>query len=342
MSDPKPLLVVDDLKMHFPIYKGALLRREVARVRAVDGVSFEIYPGETLGLVGESGCGKSTTGRALLQLYRPTGGKVVFDGVELTALKGDKALFPYRRHMQMIFQDPYACLNPRMTVGDIIAEPLRTHGLTPDKGAMMEQVQALMVRCGLNPQYVRRYPHEFSGGQRQRIGIARALATSPRFIVCDEPISALDVSIQAQIMNLLQDLQQEMGLTYLFIAHDLAAVRHISDRIAVMYLGKVVEIADYASLYANPRHPYTRALISAVPIPDPEIELTRERIVLEGDVPSPINPPTGCRFHTRCPARRAHPEIADRCVNEVPLLQGDDHRVACHLYDIAEPRDRAA
>ncbi len=342
MSDPKPLLVVDDLKMHFPIYKGALLRREVARVRAVDGVSFEIYPGETLGLVGESGCGKSTTGRALLQLYRPTAGKVTFDGTELTALKGDKALFPYRRHMQMIFQDPYACLNPRMTVGDIIAEPLRTHGMAEDKAATMEQVQALMVRCGLNPQYVRRYPHEFSGGQRQRIGIARALATSPRFIVCDEPISALDVSIQAQIMNLLQDLQQEMGLTYLFIAHDLAAVRHISDRIAVMYLGKVVEIADYASLYAAPLHPYTRALISAVPIPDPEVELTRERIVLEGDVPSPINPPTGCRFHTRCPARREHPEIADRCVNEVPLLQGKEHRVACHLYDIAEPRDRAA
>jgi oligopeptide transport system ATP-binding protein len=342
VSDPKPLLVVDDLKMHFPIYKGALLRREVARVRAVDGVSFEIYPGETLGLVGESGCGKSTTGRALLQLYRPTAGKVTFDGTELTALKGDKALFPYRRHMQMIFQDPYACLNPRMTVGDIIAEPLRTHGMAEDKAATMEQVQALMVRCGLNPQYVRRYPHEFSGGQRQRIGIARALATSPRFIVCDEPISALDVSIQAQIMNLLQDLQQEMGLTYLFIAHDLAAVRHISDRIAVMYLGKVVEIADYASLYAAPLHPYTRALISAVPIPDPEVELTRERIVLEGDVPSPINPPTGCRFHTRCPARREHPEIADRCVNEVPLLQGKEHRVACHLYDIAEPRDRAA
>ncbi|MCB9536394.1 MAG: ATP-binding cassette domain-containing protein [Myxococcales bacterium] len=328
--------------MHFPIYKGALLRREVARVRAVDGVSFEIYPGETLGLVGESGCGKSTTGRALLQLYRPTAGKVTFDGTELTALKGDKALFPYRRHMQMIFQDPYACLNPRMTVGDIIAEPLRTHGLAADKAATMEQVQALMVRCGLNPQYVRRYPHEFSGGQRQRIGIARALATNPRFIVCDEPISALDVSIQAQIMNLLQDLQKEMGLTYLFIAHDLAAVRHISDRIAVMYLGKVVEVADYASLYAEPLHPYTRALISAVPIPDPEIELTRERIVLEGDVPSPINPPTGCRFHTRCPARREHPEIADRCVNEVPRLQGADHRVACHLYDIAEPRDRAA
>ncbi len=334
---PKPLLVVDNLQMHFPIYKGALLRREVARVRAVDGVSFEVMPGETLGLVGESGCGKSTTGRALLQLHRPTAGTVTFDGTELTALKTDKALFPFRRHMQMIFQDPYACLNPRMTVGDIIAEPLVTHRLCATKAEKQGRVQELMVKCGLNPQYVRRYPHEFSGGQRQRIGIARALATNPRFIVCDEPISALDVSIQAQIMNLLQDLQKDMGLTYLFIAHDLAAVRHISDRIAVMYLGKIVEIADFASLYADPRHPYTQALISAVPIPDPDVESTRNRVVLEGDVPSPINPPTGCRFHTRCPARQQHPEIADRCVREDPALRGDAHRVACHLYDIREP-----
>ncbi|MEZ4430819.1 MAG: ATP-binding cassette domain-containing protein [bacterium] len=333
------LLDVRGLKMHFPIYKGALLRREVARVKAVDGLDFQIYAGETLGLVGESGCGKSTTGRAILQLYRPTAGEVHFKGEDLTKLPGERALFSYRRDMQMIFQDPYACLNPRLTVGDIIAEPLTTHGLVSSKTEARERVQALMVRCGLNPQYVRRYPHEFSGGQRQRIGIARALATNPKFIVCDEPISALDVSIQAQIMNLLQDLQDELGLTYLFIAHDLAAVRHISDRIAVMYLGRIVEIAESADLYDAPRHPYTQALISAVPIPDPEVEATRERIVLEGDVPSPIDPPTGCTFHTRCPARKAHPEIADRCVNEVPRLQSvqGGHMAACHLYDIDEP-----
>ncbi len=338
------LLEVRGLRMHFPIYKGALIRREVARVKAVDGLDFEIYAGETLGLVGESGCGKSTTGRAIVQLYRPTAGEVVFDGTDLTAVaaaRGERGLFPYRRHIQMIFQDPYACLNPRMTVGDIIAEPLLTHRLVDGRDAALERVQALMVKCGLNPQYVRRYPHEFSGGQRQRIGIARALATNPRFIVCDEPISALDVSIQAQIMNLLQDLQKELGLTYLFIAHDLAAVRHISDRIAVMYLGRIVEIADYDQVYADPRHPYTRALISAVPIPDPEVEATRERVVLEGDVPSPIDPPSGCRFHTRCPARKANPQIAERCVREEPTLRVVDergHRVACHLYDIEEPR----
>ncbi len=328
------LLRVDGLQMHFPIYKG-LLRKRVGTVRAVDGVSFDVRPGETLGLVGESGCGKSTTGRAILQLYRPTGGQVHFESTDLTQVKGDAGLFPYRRHMQMIFQDPYACLNPRMTVGDIIAEPIVTHALERDKRALQERVQALMARCGLNPQYVRRYPHEFSGGQRQRIGIARALATNPKFIVCDEPISALDVSIQAQIMNLLEDLQQELGLTYLFIAHDLAAVRHISDRIAVMYLGKIVELADYKAVYDDPQHPYTRALISAVPIPDPSVEDKRTRIVLEGDVPSPIKPPTGCRFHTRCPARRANPQIADRCVKEEPALKdrGDGHFVACHLYD---------
>lgn len=329
MSDA--LLSVQDLKMHFPIYKGAFLRREVASVKAVDGLSFDVRPGETLGLVGESGCGKSTTGRAILQLHRPTGGKVVFEGQDLTQVS-EKGLFPYRRHMQMIFQDPYACLNPRMTVGDIIGEPLVTHGLEKKGKALQARVQSLMVKCGLNPQYVRRYPHEFSGGQRQRIGIARALATHPRFIVCDEPISALDVSIQAQIMNLLQDLQQEMGLTYLFIAHDLAAVRHISDRIAVMYLGRIVELADYKALYNRPSHPYTQALISAVPIPDPEIEATRTRVVLEGDVPSPISPPTGCRFHTRCPLRRERPDIAARCASEEPpLVQiGEGHQVACH------------
>ncbi len=335
VDEPKTLVAVDDLKMHFPIYKGAIFRREVASVKAVDGVTLHIREGETLGLVGESGCGKSTTGRAILQLHRPTEGRVSFEGEELTELKSERQLFPYRRQMQMIFQDPYASLNPRMTVGDIISEPIRTHRLLEGSHATRTRVQQLMAQVGLNPQYVRRYPHEFSGGQRQRIGIARALATEPKFIVCDEPISALDVSIQAQIMNLLQDLQREFNLTYLFIAHDLAVVRHISDRIAVMYLGKLVEVADYKSIYADPKHPYTQALISAVPIPDPKIEKTRERIVLEGDVPSPTKPPSGCPFHTRCPARRENPQIQERCAIEMPRLQkvGDDHEVACHLYD---------
>lgn len=329
MSDA-PLLKVRGLKMHFPIHKGAIFQKEVGRVKAVDGVDFEINPGETLGLVGESGCGKSTTGRSILQLYRPTAGEVHFDGQDLTKLS-EKQLFPLRRHMQMIFQDPYACLNPRMTVGNIIGEPLVTHKLVKDKLDMQKQVQTLMVKCGLNPQYVRRYPHEFSGGQRQRIGIARALATNPKFIVCDEPIAALDVSIQAQIMNLLKDLQAELGLTYLFIAHDLSAVRHISDRIAVMYLGRIVEIAPYAQLYDNPQHPYTQALISAVPIPDPEVEATRQRVVLEGDVPSPLNPPSGCTFHTRCPALQANPELRPRCTGQIPQLkESGGTRVACH------------
>ena len=335
----EPLLQVRDLKMHFPSSQGTVLRREVGRVRAVDGVSFDVYPGETLGLVGESGCGKSTTGRALLQLYRPTAGSVRFGDVELTELPGEKALFPFRRHMQMIFQDPYACLNPRMTVGDIIGEPLVTHSLVEGKQGLRERVQDLMVKCGLDPRYVRRYPHEFSGGQRQRIGIARALATHPRFIVCDEPISALDVSIQAQVMNLLQDLQKEFGLTYLFIAHDLAAVRHISDRIAVMYLGKVVEISQAQSLYAAPKHPYTQALISAVPNPDPKVEASRARVVLEGDVPSPLNPPSGCRFHTRCPTLQSRPELKAQCTTMDPQLisVGEGQAVACHLYTIEEP-----
>ena len=325
----KPLLSVRGLKMHFPVYKGAIFRRETARVKAVDGIDFDIQPGETLGLVGESGCGKSTTGRALLQLYRPTAGTVNFDGKELTQLT-PKQLFPMRRHMQMIFQDPYASLNPRMTVGNIIGEPLVTHKLAKDKLDLQKQVQTLMVKCGLNPQYVRRYPHEFSGGQRQRIGIARALATKPKFIVCDEPIAALDVSIQAQVMNLLKELQGEFGLTYLFIAHDLSAVRHISDRIAVMYLGRIVEIAPYAELYDNPRHPYTKALISAVPIPDPEIEATRERVVLQGDVPSPLNPPSGCTFHTRCPLLKSSPHLKPQCTGTSPVLVGEGAQVACH------------
>ena len=328
------LLSVEGLKMHFPIFKGAFLRRRMGEVRAVDGVSFTVRKGETLGLVGESGCGKSTTGRALLQLYRPTAGSVKFGGEEMTTLS-ERALFPFRRNMQMIFQDPYACLNPRMTVGDIIAEPIRTHRLLEGDKAISTRVQELMARCGLNPQYVRRYPHEFSGGQRQRIGIARALATEPKFIVCDEPISALDVSIQAQIMNLLQDLQDEFGLTYLVIAHDLAAVRPVSDRIAVMYLGKIVELADFDAIYRGPKHPYTQALISAVPIPDPEVEAQRKRVVLEGDVPSPINPPTGCRFHTRCPLRKLRPDLSERCTTEEPALtdRGDGQLVACHGLD---------
>lgn len=331
------LLEVRGLKMHFPVYRGALIRRQIASVKAVDGLDFRIFKGETLGLVGESGCGKSTTGRAILQLYQPTAGEVLFDGVDLVKLKGEKALFPHRRNMQMIFQDPYACLNPRMTVGAIIAEPIQTHKLESSKLAVRRRVQDLMTRVGLDPRYVRRYPHEFSGGQRQRIGIARALATNPRFIVADEPISALDVSIQAQIMNLLQDLQQQLGLTYLFIAHDLAAVRHISTRIAVMYLGRIVEIADASALYERPMHPYTQALISAVPIPDPQIELTRKRVVLEGDVPSPLNPPSGCTFRTRCPALKDNPQLAARCSAEAPVLTGDSQRrVACHLVQIGE------
>lgn len=322
------LIDIRNLKMHFPVYKGVIIRREVASVKAVDGLSFQIRKGETLGLVGESGCGKSTTGRTILQLYTPTDGEVHFDGQDLVKMaSGD--LHAMRRRMQMIFQDPYASLNPRMTVGDIIAEPIVTHKLISGRDAILSRVQDLMKTVGLDPRYVRRYPHEFSGGQRQRIGIARALASEPEFLVCDEPISALDVSIQAQIMNLMEDLQEELGLTYLFIAHDLSAVKHISDRIAVMYLGRMAEIADADTLYKNPTHPYTQALISAVPIPDPEIEVSRTRIVLKGDVPSPLNPPSGCTFHTRCPF------AWDRCKEEVPQLQsvGEDHQVACHLVD---------
>lgn len=333
-SEPRALLRVENLKMHFPIYSGLLVRKEVNRVRAVDGLTFEIFEGETLGMVGESGCGKSTTGRAIIQLYEPTEGEVYFEGEELTKLS-PRELHRKRRDIQMIFQDPYASLNPRMTVGDIIAEPLKIHKLAAGK-ELQRQVQDLMEITGLDPRFVRRYPHEFSGGQRQRIGIARALASKPKFIVADEPISALDVSIQAQIMNLMDELQKEFGLTYLFIAHDLAAVRHISDRIAVMYLGKLVELTDGDRLYEKPLHPYTEALISAVPIPDPKVEATRERIVLEGDVPSPINPPSGCVFHTRCPY------AFERCKKEVPKYQEAEpgHWVACHLID--EPARREA
>ncbi|MFN8522000.1 MAG: ABC transporter ATP-binding protein [Chloroflexota bacterium] len=324
------LLRVENLKMYFPITQGIIFQRQVGFVRAVDDISFDIKAGETLGLVGESGCGKSTTGRAILQLYKPTAGSVNFGGKNLPSLKGGD-MRRMRREMQMIFQDPYASLNPRMTVGSIIGEPLDIHGLAKGK-AKQERVQELLRTVGLNPYFANRYPHEFSGGQRQRIGIARALAVEPKFIVCDEPISALDVSIQAQIINLLEDLQEKLGLTYLFIAHDLAVVRHISDRVAVMYVGKIVEITDRNSVFENPLHPYTRALLSAIPIPDPVIEKKRTRIILTGDVPSPVNPPPGCRFNPRC--RYAE----DNCRSEEPKLleHKPGHFVACHYWSEIE------
>ncbi|HWQ14273.1 MAG TPA: dipeptide ABC transporter ATP-binding protein [Roseiflexaceae bacterium] len=318
------LIQVRGLKMHFPVTSGIILKRQVGAVKAVDGVSFSIKRGETLGLVGESGCGKSTTGRAILQLHRPTAGEVIFNGINLTKLQGEE-MRKMRRKVQMIFQDPYASLNPRMTVGDIIGEPIAVHGLRQGKAAIRERVQELLALVGLNPYFINRYPHEFSGGQRQRIGIARALAVEPEFVVCDEPVSALDVSIQAQVINLLEDLQDRLGLTYLFIAHGLAVVKHISDRVAVMYLGKVVELAEGSKLYTMPMHPYTQALLSAVPIPDPSVEKRRKRIILEGDVPSPLNPPPGCHFHTRCPI------AIDRCRLEEPPFTdyGGGHYVAC-------------
>jgi oligopeptide transport system ATP-binding protein len=327
MSNNDSLLEVQGLKMYFPITQGIIFQRHVGDIKAVDGISFSIKQGETLGLVGESGCGKSTTGRAILQLYRPTAGRVYFQKEDLTQLKGE-ALRRKRRQMQMIFQDPYASLNPRMTVGNIIGEPLEVHNIYPSKAERRERVQELLRVVGLNPYFVNRYPHEFSGGQRQRIGVARALAVNPEFIVCDEPISALDVSIQAQIINLLEDLQSGFNLTYLFIAHDLSVVRHISDRVAVMYLGKLAELADRDELYNNPMHPYTQALLSAVPIPDPVIEEKRKRIILEGDVPSPANPPKGCHFCTRCP------RVMDVCREVDPEFRdlGGGHWVACHLY----------
>ncbi|MBI5300962.1 MAG: dipeptide ABC transporter ATP-binding protein [Chloroflexi bacterium] len=319
------LVQVRGLKKYFPITQGIIIQRKVADVKAVDGLDFDIHKGETLGLVGESGCGKSTTGRTILQLYRPTEGSVVFQGKDLAQLKGED-LRKMRRNMQMIFQDPYASLNPRMTVGDIIGEPLEVHNIAKGKDKKA-RVEDLLKVVGLNPYFVNRYPHEFSGGQRQRIGIARALAVQPDFIVCDEPISALDVSIQAQIINLLEELQQQFNLTYLFIAHDLSVVRHISDRIAVMYLGKIVELTDRDALYKDPKHPYTKALLSAVPIPDPVVEEKRERVILTGDVPSPVKPPSGCRFHTRCPI------AIEKCKSVDPEWRdaGSDHWVACHL-----------
>jgi oligopeptide transport system ATP-binding protein len=301
-NNNETLLRVEDLKMHFPIYRG-VFQRQVGAVRAVDGVSFEVKRGETLGLVGESGCGKSTTGRTILQLYKPTAGNVSFDGTDLVKLKGEQ-LRQMRRKMQMIFQDPYASLNPRMTVAQLVGEPLIVHNVAT--GAQInERVEHLLELVNLNPAFASRYPHEFSGGQRQRIGVARALALQPSFIICDEPISALDVSIQAQVVNLLEELQEQFNLTYLFIAHDLSMVKHISDRVAVMYLGVIVELASRDELYAKPLHPYTQALLSAVPIPDPVADAKRKRTILQGDVPSPANPPSGCRFRTRCPIAEA-------------------------------------
>ncbi len=318
------LLRVENLKMHFPIFRG-VLRRQVGAVHAVDGVSFDVMRGETLGLVGESGCGKSTTGRTILQLYKATGGNVIFDGVDLVSLKAEE-MRKTRRKIQMIFQDPYASLNPRMTVADIVAEPMVVHSVATGK-EIKERVDYLLDVVNLNPAFASRYPHEFSGGQRQRIGIARALALQPSFIVCDEPISALDVSIQAQVVNLLEDLQKQFNLTYLFIAHDLSMVRHISKRVAVMYLGVIMELANRDDLYREPLHPYTQALLSAVPIPDPVADAQRKRVLLEGDVPSPVNPPSGCRFRTRCP-------IADKiCAESRPDFREvkPGHFVACHM-----------
>jgi oligopeptide transport system ATP-binding protein len=319
----EPLLRVKNLVKHFPI-KGGLFSREVARVHAVDGISFDIMAGETLGLVGESGCGKSTSGRCILRLIEPTSGEVWFQGKNVTTLD-KRSLRALRRDMQIIFQDPYASLNPRMTVGSIVGEALIIHKLAKSKKEREEKVAHLLETVGLHADHMRRYPHEFSGGQRQRIGIARALAVSPKFIVADEPVSALDVSIQAQIINLLEELQAEFGLTYLFVAHDLSVVRHISDRVAVMYLGRIVEITDRKSLYEDPQHPYTRALLSAVPIPDPAVEAGREHVVLGGEVPSPLNPPAGCVFHPRCPIAIAE------CRQGVPELREikPEHRVAC-------------
>ena len=310
--------------MYFPVTSGLIFQRAVAYIKAVDGVNFFVRRGETLGLVGESGCGKTTTGRCILQVYKPTEGSVIFEGQELTSLSS-RQMRTKRREMQVIFQDPFSSLNPRMTAGNIIGEPLIVHGLVNNKAEYRNRIAELLQNVGLNPYMADRFPHEFSGGQRQRIGVARALSVDPKLIVCDEPVSALDVSIQAQVINLLEDLQEKYGLTYLFIAHDLSVVRHISDRVAVMYLGKVVEIADRNEIYRNPVHPYTKALLSAVPIPDPVIDAQRERIILTGEVPSPLNPPSGCVFHPRCPV------AIDDCSQVLPELREvePNHWAAC-------------
>ena len=325
-ANPRKLVEVDGLKMYFPIHSG-LFRRHTGDVKAVDGISFDIYEGETLGLVGESGCGKSTVGRAMLRLYEPTAGRVTIDGEDVSALSPEM-LRRKRPSMQMVFQDPQACLNPRMTLAAIIGEPLNEHtNWTSDR--KLERIYELMDAVGLNRRFANRFPHEFSGGQRQRIGIARALALNPKFIVCDEPIAALDVSIQAQVVNLLEDLQEKFGLTYLFISHDLSMVRHIADRVAVMYLGRIAELSPRDALYARPLHPYAEALLSAVPEPDPNLEATRTRIILQGDVPSPARPPKGCNFSTRCP------KVFDLCRSEKPQLREVEpgRQVACHLYN---------
>lgn len=318
------ILEVKNLKMYFPVGGGFLSRKPVGYVKAVDDLSFIVKRGETLGLVGESGCGKTTTGRCILQLYKPTAGQIIFNGEDLTKLNSKK-MRAKRREMQVIFQDPYSSLNPRMTAGNIIGEPLIVHGLVKGKQEYREKVSELLTNVGLNPYMADRFPHEFSGGQRQRIGVARALSVSPSFIVADEPVSALDVSIQAQIINLLEDLQERFNLTYLFIAHDLSVVRHISDRVGVMYLGHLVEMADRNEIYRNPLHPYTKALLSAVPIPDPVLDAQRERVMLSGEVPSPLNPPSGCVFHPRCPV------VSDDCSRVLPELREveSDHDVAC-------------
>jgi oligopeptide/dipeptide ABC transporter ATP-binding protein len=331
------LVDVQNLKVYFPIRAG-MFQRTIGSVKAVDDITFEVRRGETLGLVGESGCGKSTTGRAVIRLREPTAGTVLFDGVDLAKVDKDK-LRKLRRRMQIIFQDPYSSLDPRMTVNSIISEPIETHNLKKGK-AKRERVAELLEMVGLDPRFVNRYPHEFSGGQRQRIGVARALAVEPEFIVCDEPISALDVSIQAQVLNLLTELKSRLNLTYLFIAHDLSVVKHVSDRVAVMYLGKIVELAPPDSLYTGPAHPYTRALLSAVPVPDPVAERRRKRVILRGDVPSPVNPPSGCRFHTRCwlYERLGKPDNCRTDDPELRVLQGD-HRAACHYAEEAMKTD---